>query len=259
MSDERDEDFLSRWSRRKHAAAVEPQPAEREPAPAPTKPDRTKRGRTKPSSEAVEPDGAAQKFDPASLPPLDAITATTNVADFLRKEVPLELSRAALRRAWTADPLIRDFVGLAENAWDFNDPDAIPGFGALDYSPQQLKDLLAQVMGESRPANEPDADAQEGRPGSTPTDDSQAARHTSQLESPSADSETQQTPMTAAPADEQADETQSSALPASRSAAGDIASRHDASADNSEKQVERTETKDETRIVQRTHGGALPR
>jgi hypothetical protein len=65
--------------------------------------------------------------------------------------------------------------------------------------------------------------------------------------------------MTAAPADEQADETQSSALPASRSASDDIASRHDASAGNSEKQVERTETKDETRIVQRTHGGALPR
>jgi hypothetical protein len=30
-----------------------------------------------------------------------------------------------------ADPAIRDFVDLSENAYDFNDPDSIPGFGRL--------------------------------------------------------------------------------------------------------------------------------
>jgi hypothetical protein len=45
--------------------------------------------------------------------------------------VPAELTRAALRRAWTSDPAIRDFIGIAENQWDFNDPDGIPGFGPL--------------------------------------------------------------------------------------------------------------------------------
>ena len=28
--------------------------------------------------------------------------------------------------------------GLAENAWDFNDPNAMPGFGPLDYSAEQI-------------------------------------------------------------------------------------------------------------------------
>jgi hypothetical protein len=34
------------------------------------------------------------------------------------------------RALWT-DPAIRDFVGMAENGWDFNRPDTIPGFSSL--------------------------------------------------------------------------------------------------------------------------------
>ena len=30
-----------------------------------------------------------------------------------------------------ADPTIRSFVGLSENSWDFEKPDAIPGFGPM--------------------------------------------------------------------------------------------------------------------------------
>jgi hypothetical protein len=29
---------------------------------------------------------------------------------------------AALRRAWVSDPVIRDFIGIAENQWDFTNP-----------------------------------------------------------------------------------------------------------------------------------------
>jgi hypothetical protein len=81
------------------------------------------------------------------LPPLESIDAATDITSFLRKGIPQELSRAALRRAWTADPAIRDFVGLAENAWDFNDPTAIPGFGPLDYSAEQLDALVRRIVG----------------------------------------------------------------------------------------------------------------
>jgi hypothetical protein len=42
------------------------------------------------------------------------------------------LVRAALRAAWVADPAIRDFIGIADNQWDFNDPTSMPGFGALE-------------------------------------------------------------------------------------------------------------------------------
>jgi hypothetical protein len=77
--------------------------------------------------------GAApdQAFDPASLPSLEQIAADTDIGAFLQSSVPAELTRAALRRAWASDPAIRDFIGIAENQWDFNDPDGIPGFGPL--------------------------------------------------------------------------------------------------------------------------------
>jgi hypothetical protein len=81
------------------------------------------------------------------LPPVESIDAATDVTAFLRKGIPQELSRAALRRAWSADPAIRDFVGLAENAWDFNDPNAMAGFGPLDYSAEQVGALVRRIVG----------------------------------------------------------------------------------------------------------------
>jgi len=85
-----------------------------------------------------------EPFDPASLPSIESIVAETDIVAFLRAGVPAELTRAALRRTWASDPAIRDFIGIAENQWDFNDPDAMPGFGSLDPS-ENPADLLAQV------------------------------------------------------------------------------------------------------------------
>jgi Protein of unknown function (DUF3306) len=80
----------------------------------------------------AEPDAAEhQPFDSASLPSIDTITADTDIVAFLQSGVLAELTRAALRRAWTSDPSIRDSVGIAENQWDFNDPNGVPGFGPL--------------------------------------------------------------------------------------------------------------------------------
>ncbi|WP_454624046.1 DUF3306 domain-containing protein [Bradyrhizobium cenepequi] len=100
------------------------------------------------SEEAAAPpvaDAASDEpFDLASLPSIESIAANTDIAAFLRAGVPAELTRAALRRAWSSDPAIRDFIGIAENQWDFNDPNAIPGFGPLDPT-EKAADLLAQV------------------------------------------------------------------------------------------------------------------
>ena len=74
---------------------------------------------------------ASATFDLASLPSLQSITAGTDIRSFLGPSVPVELTKAALRRAWVTDPAIRDFVGIAESQWDFNDPTAMPGFGPL--------------------------------------------------------------------------------------------------------------------------------
>src|ERR1700744_2033851 len=87
-----------------------------------------------------------QPFDLAELPSIESIAANTDIAAFLRTGVPDELTRAALRRAWTSDPAVRDFIGIAENQWDFNDPNAIPGFGPLDPV-ENAGGLFAQVSG----------------------------------------------------------------------------------------------------------------
>jgi Protein of unknown function (DUF3306) len=128
---EEDNVFL-RWARLKQAAKEH-----RDAGAAPTD-----------SEEAAAPPvaGAAsdEPFDLASLPSIESIAANTDIAAFLRAGVPAELTRAALRRAWASDPAIRDFIGIAENQWDFNDPSAIPGFGPLDPT-ENAGDLLAQV------------------------------------------------------------------------------------------------------------------
>ena len=139
-----DEEFLARWSRRKREAktAVDaPPPTEPAEAPNPA-----------PSGAAENPANA--EVDLSSLPPIDSIDAATDITAFLRSGIPPELGRAALRRAWASDPAIRDFVGLAENAWDFNDPNAMPGFGPLDCSAEQLEALVGRIVGSVRSAAE---------------------------------------------------------------------------------------------------------
>lgn len=115
---------------------------------------------TQPEAEEA-PD---QAFDPASLPSLEQIAADTDIGAFLQSGVPAELTRAALRRAWASDPAIRDFIGIAENQWDFNDPDGIPGFGLLATGgasavPPQVSSKLesiAEALTELEPSVEPD-------------------------------------------------------------------------------------------------------
>ena len=137
-----DEEFLARWSRRKREAraAVD--------APPPTEPVE----KPNPARPATVESPANAEVDISSLPSIDSIDAATDITAFLRNGIPQELSRAALRRAWTADPAIRDFIGLAENAWDFNDPNAMPGFGPLDCTAEQLDALVGRIVGGVRSA-----------------------------------------------------------------------------------------------------------
>jgi hypothetical protein len=154
------EPFLTRWSRLKQETA--------KGAPAPSPADqsgsaRTARGDEAPPAPSV-PDSepaAPETFDPASLPPLDSIGAGTDIRAFLVRGVPPELARAALRRAWAADPAIRDFIGLSENSWDFTAPDGVPGFGPMRPT-DDIRELLAQV-GRQEPGTGPASNAESGR------------------------------------------------------------------------------------------------
>jgi hypothetical protein len=129
------ENVIQRWARLKHAQDVARE-TERVSAGA-------GEATAQPSSDAA---GDAP-FDLASLPSIESIAADTDIGAFLRSGVPAELTRAALRRAWAKDPAIRDFIGIAENQWDFNDPDAIPGFGLMRVT-DNAPAMLTQVLGE---------------------------------------------------------------------------------------------------------------
>ena len=147
------ENFIARWSRRKRESAEEEAEATK-PAAASGVPDETahtdddrgEAGRVPPArSGASEP---ASEFDWTKLPPVETITAESDIRAFLRAGVPPELTRAALRRAWAADPKIRDFVGLADYDWDFNTPGAIAGFGPLEMS-DEVRRQIVQMIGSS--------------------------------------------------------------------------------------------------------------
>jgi hypothetical protein len=151
------DNFLSRWSRRKHEAGEHKEKKENHEA--------ASEARAKPAPErepgtvAPAPDAPPlPKFDPETLPPIESISAETDITAFMRTGVPESLKHAALRRAWSADPAIRDFVGLNENFWDAAGPDGISGFGALDPG-LDVKRMVSDLFGEtSRQDTASDAD-----------------------------------------------------------------------------------------------------
>jgi Protein of unknown function (DUF3306) len=173
------EGFLARWSRRKHTAANEHSPMAPPSKHADPQPQAGIAGAA-PQSEPV--------VDLAELPAIEAIGADSDIRAFLAPGVPAALVRAALRQAWSADPAIRDFIGLSENAWDFTAPAGVPGFGSLAAEDAQRLLALLQLdletgpdevaapisrgqMPEARPVLETRASAPpEGRPDSHPGD-----------------------------------------------------------------------------------------
>ena len=136
------EGFLARWSRRKHAAA-----RERGPVASPSK-----HADAQPLAGMA---GVASQSEPvvdlAELPAIEAIGADSDIRAFLAPSVPVTLVRAALRQAWSADPAIRDFIGLSENAWDFTAPAGVPGFGSLAAEDAQRLLALLRLDPETGP------------------------------------------------------------------------------------------------------------
>jgi hypothetical protein len=169
-----EENFFERWSRRKREAAAQGEKAtSADESPAERTVEQSPDKQCAPApAEKVE-----ASFDPASLPSIDSINAVSDIRAFLVPGVPAELTRAALRRAWVADPAIRDFVGLSENAWDFTAPGGVPGFEAFGEGDDLRRFIAHLTHGSSEDA---DALSQAGL-----ADGSQAAQSTQ--DSPPAD------------------------------------------------------------------------
>ena len=153
------DNFLSRWSRLKQDAKRdsdgqgEPRVERVRPIEADAlTPSAEASGAEAPRAETPEDARTRGQQDPqidlSSLPPIESIGAGTDIGAFLRKGVPLELTRAALRRAWTTDPAIRDFIEVAENQWDFATGKGLPGFGELQIDPEDIRRMVAEVFEE---------------------------------------------------------------------------------------------------------------
>jgi hypothetical protein len=246
------ESFLSRWARRKQEAKHDSD-AEGD-APSVERVQECGIDTPTPSAEApgaeasgtealgVEALGAEAKtegqqepqVDLSTLPPIESIGAGADIGAFLRKGVPLELTRAALRRAWTSDPAIRDFIGIAENQWDFATGSDIPGFGPLEAS-DDVRRMVAELFREKGSAAEP---------------------------APSASSQLQdQGAQTAINEENSATVAQSSAVPAPPDAAPQTTEPQAFEADNKEVNIATQQVHQQTDSglpTKRLHGRALP-
>jgi hypothetical protein len=214
------DNFFSRWSHRKQEASQRKEKKEEAP------------GET-PAESASEPEAGGTTFAPEkatgsksdseSLPLIESINAETDVTAFMRTGVPETLKHAALRRAWSSDPAIRDFVGLNENFWDAAGPDGIPGFGDLDPN-LDVKRLVSELFGEA------------------PRQDALTDPEASQAADPSTPPTAEKSGMPIPP------------RPALASAAESLPQRNE----NAAAQIEPTESVPEKKIPRR-HGGAMPR
>ena len=189
----RGDGFLSRWSRRKVAAqgpAPDPMP---DPMPA-TAPDGVADTPSEPDRDLRSVDGAADDppvDDPvddayvAALPPVDSITASTDLRPFLRNGVPKALRNAALRRMWMADPVIRDHLDVARDYfWDWNAPGGVPGGGgtlAADAVARMVRDVIGV------PAADPPSESAPEDASADPVPDQPTAPDTPAAAPPKAD------------------------------------------------------------------------
>lgn len=127
-----DDNILARWSRRKLAKRLDEAPA---PHEAEHEPDELAAGDGAPVPGPNPSETEVEEFDAdvvGALPRVEDLTGESDITAFLKKGVPMALKSAALRRVWSLDPAIRDYIGPSEYAWDFNQPGSMAGFGPLD-------------------------------------------------------------------------------------------------------------------------------
>lgn len=133
-------DLMRRWSRLKRRSAAEPA--------------------ARPAVQAESGADMLTEKEIVALPDINTLTAESDVTCFMRKGVPAALRNAALRRMWTLDPSIRDFVGPARDySYDWNCPGSVPGSGALEPGAATAA-MLRRIFGDGEkpdPRLEPEA------------------------------------------------------------------------------------------------------
>jgi Protein of unknown function (DUF3306) len=149
------ESFLGRWSKRKSQAQTGAKSEE-------------PRSEAEESRQSGPQDAEPEEIALEDLPPIESIDASTDLSQWLRKRVPDAWRQAALKRVWATDPAISQFIGLAENTWDWNAPDGVPGFGPLSPT-HDVTRLLAQVIGQLPENDAPEAGNADATTSDSPT------------------------------------------------------------------------------------------
>ena len=119
------DNFLSRWSRRKSGQRREAEADEqREVVPAACG-RRVRAGGSSETRAAEEPGRRGACDFRSREPAIDRIRSppTPTSAPFLQPGVPADLRNAALRRAWSVDPAIRDLQGAAGKRLELQRPE----------------------------------------------------------------------------------------------------------------------------------------
>ena len=154
-------DFLSRWSQRKREVAD----ADRTAGTGTDAGPDAEAGGVLLEHAALDDTPQAAVDAPitaeelAALPDPEDLTAASDMTAFLRKGVPASLRNRAMRRLWSLDPAIRDYVGDARDyAWDWNVPGGVPVSGPLSATTdvkQMVKDIFGREKAAPAAATEP--------------------------------------------------------------------------------------------------------
>ncbi|MBX9932702.1 MAG: DUF3306 domain-containing protein [Methylobacterium sp.] len=139
--------FFSRWARRKREVRLEEIKPETKPEAAPEASVELPATVEAEGLEAAPPE--AQVL--VELPSLDSLTAQTDLSEFLKAGVPQMLRNAALRRMWSLDPSIRDYLSEArEYAYDWHISGAVPGTGPM-LPTDDIAGMVRDVFAGSKP------------------------------------------------------------------------------------------------------------
>ncbi len=129
------ESGLSRWSRLKRSQEMPAKTAETSPVESPPLESPPEDGALVPvpapdseaGSESGEEEAGEEEASEAvlDLPPVGSLTKDSDYTPFLAEGVPEALTRAALRKLWTSDPVLANLDGLNDYDEDFRIVDTV--------------------------------------------------------------------------------------------------------------------------------------
>lgn len=108
-----EDNFISRWSKRKRAVEKEETQAEENLAPDQETPEET---------VPAEDEESRANREAAEAVNIDELAYESDFSLFMRRGVPAALKKQAMRKLWTSNPILANLDGLNDYEEDFNNP-----------------------------------------------------------------------------------------------------------------------------------------